>query len=84
MARLEWQEKGIVVGSKWYLLVDHENQKDWWSVKYRSFGKGRSKLWQMMYPNSSFNHALLQSEVSEEQLRRNLEMEYLLLRGDDG
>jgi hypothetical protein len=74
--RLEWVE----VSRNWHELIDHENQKDWWSVKYRSFGKGRSKHWQMMYPNSSFNHALLQSEVPEEQLKRNLEMEYLLTR----
>ena len=82
MARLEWQEMGIVVGSKWYLLVDHEGMGGKWWVKYRSYGKGRSKSWQMAYVDFNKNHGLLQSEVSEEQLRRNLEMEYLLTRGE--
>ena len=80
MARLEWLEKGIVVGNKWYLLVDREGMDGKWWVKYRSHGKGRSKIWQMAYLNSSFNHGLLQSEFTEAQLRRNLEMEYLLTR----
>jgi hypothetical protein len=72
--RLEW----VQLSRSWHKLVDHENQKDWWVVKYRNYnGAG---TWQIMYPNSSFNHGLLQTEVSEEQLRRNLEMEYLLTR----
>jgi hypothetical protein len=75
--RLEW----VQLSRSWHKLIDHENQKDWW-VKYRSYGKGRSKSWQMVYFDFNKNHGLLQSEVSEEQLRRNLEMEYLLMRGE--
>ena len=72
--RLEW----VQLSRSWYKLIDHENQKDWWVVKYRNYS--RSKIWQIMYPNATYNHGLLQGEVSEEQLRRNLEMEYLLTR----
>jgi hypothetical protein len=72
--RLEWAQ----LSRSWYKLIDHENQKDWWVVKYRNYS--RSKIWQIMYPNATYNHGLLQGEVSEEQLRRNLEMEYLLTR----
>ena len=78
MTRLEWvQRKG------WYDLVDHDERDEsinpTWKVSYRSSNRGKD--WQIMYPHdSSYNHGLLQSEVPEDQLRRNLEMEYLLTR----
>ena len=76
MTRLEW----VRISSDWYKLIDHENQKDWWSVKYRSYN--RAKIWQVMYPTDSWdkNHAVPKREITEDQLRRNLEMEYLLTR----
>ena len=74
--RLEW----VRVHKNWHELIDHEDQKNWWSVKYRSYNRG--KTWQIVYPieHCDKNHGLLQSEVPEEQLKRNLEMEYLLTR----
>jgi len=49
----------------------------WW-VKYRSYARGME--WQISHFNMADNYHLLQSEFTEEQLRRNLEMEYLLTR----
>jgi hypothetical protein len=71
VTRLEWEQ----LSRSWFLLGCDK----WW-VKYRSFGRGRSKQWQLVYFDFNKNHCLLQSEVSEDQLRRNLEMEYLLTR----
>lgn len=73
MSRLQWEP----LTNKWWLLVDHDGMKPKWWVKYRVYSKHQ---WQITYFDMSKNHGLLQSEFTEEQLRRKLEMEYLLTR----
>ena len=74
MARLEWDS----LSNKWWLLVDHDSGKIRHWVKYRPYDRGKG--WQIVYSDPTKNHGLLQSEFTEEQLRRKLEMEYLLTR----
>lgn len=66
-----WQK----LSNEWWIY----GKPVWW-VKYRGYVGGR--LWQIVYFDMRKNHAVLQSEFTEEQLRHNLEMEYLLLRGE--
>lgn len=75
MARLEWEK----LSSNWWLLVDRENADGWW-VKYRSYGTGEYKAWQMVYFDARKNHGVLQEGMPEEQLREKLKLEYLLTR----
>jgi hypothetical protein len=75
MARLYWVE----MSNKWWRLVDRETKGG--VAKYRGYNE--EEAWQIIYPDPRKNHRLLQSEVSEEQLRHNLEMQYLLTRCED-
>lgn len=74
MARLWWEQ----MSNKWWRLRDSRGMRLTHLVKYR--GYDRDGTWEITYFNMTKNHGLLQSEVPEEQLRRNLEMEYLLTR----
>ena len=72
MARVEWFDaKG-----EWCDLLDHD--KSSWQVTYRK----RGTAWEVMFPDNRHTAYIPTEDITEQQLRDKLRLEYLLTRGE--